>query len=139
MGASSGENRLVTIDRFYHPTEAHIAAGRLEAEGIPVHLFGIHHASMNWLLSTALGGIQLKVPGSLADEARRILATEHPIESPEEICPNCQSSDTSPLSAMWRVSFLATNLLSLPLPWRRSERRCESCGHEWTPQEESDV
>lgn len=139
MGTSPNDNRLVTIDRFYHPTEAHIAAARLDAEGIPVHLFGIHHASMNWLMSTALGGIQLKVPGSLADEARRILATEQPIEPPSELCPNCQSVDTSSRSAMWRVSFLAANLFTLPLPWRQDERRCESCGHSWIPREEDDA
>jgi hypothetical protein len=139
MTASSHENRLVTIDRFYHPTEAHIAAGRLEAEGIPVHLFGIHHASMNWLLSTALGGIQLKVPASLADEARRILEAEASIESPEAVCPNCQSADTSSRSALWRVSFLATNLFQIPLPWVKSERRCESCGHGWIPGQEDEA
>lgn len=50
--------RLVTAARFIYPTAAHIAAGRVEAEGIPVHLDSIHHVSANWLIAHAVGGIR---------------------------------------------------------------------------------
>ena len=73
-----------TIDRFFHPTDAHIAAGKLESEGIPVFLLGINHASANWLLSNALGGIRLQVPASQVDDARQILVQIAELSSEDE-------------------------------------------------------
>ena len=63
----------ITIKHFYHPTEAHIAAGRLGSEGIPVFLHGINHATANWLITTALGGIRLQVPENAVEDAKQIL------------------------------------------------------------------
>lgn len=126
------EPRWTTVDRYFHPTEAHIAAGRLESEGIPVYLLGINHASANWLLSNALGGIRLQVPANLADEARDILA-EVPERAEERSpsCPSCGSTDTSAMSNSRKIAFLAVHLFSIPIPWDRSRRHCQSCGHEW--------
>lgn len=121
-----------TIDRFFHPTDAHIVAGRLESEGIPVYLLGINHVSANWLIANALGGIRLQVPAKFAAEARAILA-ERP-ELPEErisTCPNCESTDTSAMSNSRKIAFLAVHLFSIPIPWGRNRRHCQSCGHEW--------
>ena len=124
---------LVTIDRYYHPTEAHIAAGRLEAEGIPVFLLGINHASANWLMSNALGGIQLQVPFKVATKAREILAADDALDEPaEDRCPQCDSPRTSATKASWNLSFLAVHLLNLPLPWRKARRSCSECGHIWS-------
>ena len=123
----------VTIQHFYHPTEAHIVAGRLESEGIPVFLLGINHVTANWLMATALGGIQLQVPGSLEDEARQILADAAPAESAEEeLCPSCGSSNISVLGGSWRFAFLAVHLFSIPLPWKRDRRFCSDCRDEWS-------
>ncbi len=123
----------VTIQHFYHPTEAHIAAGRLKSEGIPVFLLGINHATANWLMATALGGIQLQVPGSVEDEARQILADSVSTEcAEEELCPSCGSSNTSVLSGSWRIALLAVHLLSIPLPWKKDRRLCSDCHNEWS-------
>lgn len=35
------EPNWTTVDRFFHPTDAHIAAGKLKSEGIPVFLFSV--------------------------------------------------------------------------------------------------
>lgn len=123
----------VTIQHFYHPTEAHIVAGRLESEGIPVLLLGINHATANWLMATALGGIQLQVPGGLENEAREILADAVVEERDEEaVCPSCGSSKTSVLSGSWRIALLAIHLFSIPLPWKKDRRYCSACHNEWS-------
>jgi hypothetical protein len=122
-----------TVDRFFHPTDAHIAAGRLESDGIPVFLLGINHASVNWLLSNALGGIRLQVPAQYVDEARAILAdTVQASSEQNDSCPNCGSNDTSAMSNSRKIAFLAVHLFSLPVPWRNSRRHCQACGAEWS-------
>lgn len=99
MASEQQPDSWATIEYFYDPTEAHIAAGRLESEGIPVFLLGINYASANWLIATALGGIQLQVPGSFELEAREIFAamvSEQQVE--EELCPGCGGANISVLT-----------------------------------------
>lgn len=121
-----------TVDRFFHPTDAHIAAGKLESEGIPVFLLGINHASANWLLANALGGIRLQVPASRVDDARQLLAQIAKANNESEIeCPECGGSDTDAMSNRRKIAFLAVHLFSIPLPWRSNRRHCQSCGAEW--------
>ena len=131
---------FVTIDRFFHPTDAHIAAGKLDSEGIPVHLLGINHATANWMITGALGGIQLQVPLKYADRARQLLAESSPLETPEEEnCPSCGGSDISLASTSWRLAFLTVHLFSLPLPWSKSIRRCKECKFEWSDEADEDL
>jgi hypothetical protein len=122
-----------TIDRFFHPTEAHIAAGRLMAEGIPVNLLGINHVSANWLLANALGGIHLQVPLQYVDVSRDILSSAATVEEPDsEKCPKCGSRDTTSHTTAWKLSLLAIHLFNFPLPLRKGGRRCEECCAAWT-------
>jgi len=121
-----------TIDRFFHPTDAHIAAGKLESEGIPVFLLGINHASANWLLSNALGGIRLQVPASHVDDARQLMAQITKPSNEDEIeCPECGGSDTTAMSNSRKIAFLAVHIFSIPLPWQKNRRHCQSCGADW--------
>ena len=132
MTSSSQPGQWVTIDRYFHPTEAHIAAGKLQAEGIPVFLLGINHASTNWLITTAIGGIQVQVPADQAADARAILAEIDAAQRAEPTtCPSCGSSKTEAPDSSWRISFLTLHLFSIPLPWRWEKRRCLDCEAEW--------
>ena len=65
---------LVTVGKYLDVTEAHIAAGLLQSEGIPVYPLDINHLSANPLLGIGLGGVRLQVPESFEQEARAILA-----------------------------------------------------------------
>lgn len=122
----------VTVDLFFHPTDAHIAAGRVESEGIPVFLLGINHASVNWLLSIALGGIQLQVPAQFVADARTMLTEFGPGEdNSEDQCPECASTNIWTASISWKIAFLAIHLFSLPVPWRNKKQYCSSCGAKW--------
>lgn len=133
MEFSDSQRSLVTVERYLHPTEAHIAAGRIRAEGIPVHLHGINHVSANWLIANALGGIRLQVPARHVARAKEILATEVQFEDTElETCPTCGSTDTTARSTAWKISFLAVHLLNIPLPWGKDWRQCKACGNRWS-------
>jgi hypothetical protein len=120
-----------TVDRFFHPTDAHIASGKLESEGIPVFLLGINHASANWLLSNALGGIQLQVPENYVEDARKLLSETAEADEDSEACPRCGATNSSPMNNSRKVAFLAVHLFSIPLPWQSRMRHCDSCGKEW--------
>ena len=132
MPDKSPDLEWTTVDRFFHPTEAHIAAGKLRSEGIPVFLLGINHASAIWLIAGALGGIRLQVPAKYADDARELLAeisTSSKYGDPP--CPECGSSDTTAMSNSRKVAFIAVHLFSIPLPWQTNRSHCQSCGAEW--------
>lgn len=122
-----------TIDRFLDSTEAQIVAGRLQTEGIPVLLLGANHASIDWPLLTALGGVELQGPAALADAPRRILA-EKPLalDGVDDTCPKCGGPRTLSASAPPKLSFFLLHFVSLPLPWRPSACQCEDCGHRWS-------
>ena len=120
-----------TVDRYFHPTEAHIAAGKLESAGIPVFLLGINHASANWLLANALGGIRLQVPREFVADAKQLLSETVVVDDEAEMCPRCGSTESSPMNNSRKIAFLAVHLFSIPLPWQSKRRHCDSCGAEW--------
>lgn len=68
---------MVTVATFENIVDAHIALGRLQAEGIPCHLSDEHLVQANWLYSIAIGGIKLQVEPQFADRARQVLATDY--------------------------------------------------------------
>lgn len=135
---------LVTIETFTGPIEAHLAKGRLEAEGIPAFVVNEHHVWANWTLSHALGGVRVQVASADAERAARILedhaagkfASALEEEFPDleaERCPQCGSDDFEsqrPLGMLaWVVMTLG--LISVIFPVRRAKRACKQCGATW--------
>lgn len=70
-------DEYVTIATFDKATDAHIALGRLAAEGVHAMLFDDNMVQMDWLYAIALGGIKLRVQRVDAARAHRILATDY--------------------------------------------------------------
>lgn len=70
-----------TVATYWDPMEARLAKHRLDAVGIPAFLKGEEVVSMNWLLTNALGGIQLQVA---VEDAARAQATLEEIVSADD-------------------------------------------------------
>ena len=68
------EGKLVTVDTFDMPTEAHLAKGLLEANGLTAFLADELTVGVAWHLSNAVGGIKLQVPETDVERATGILA-----------------------------------------------------------------
>ncbi len=119
----------ITVASYTHPTEAHIAKMKLESEGVPVFMLSDNLVSANWLLSSALGGIQLQVPPSEVSRAREILGSATEVD-PSATCPACGSSKLRRSKFWWKVAFLAVHFLHIPLPFRGGALKCVECGHE---------
>jgi hypothetical protein len=67
----------VTIARYDTMPEAHIALGRLQAEGIECWLADEHLVQTDWLYSIAVGGIKLQVEEHDSARARAVLDTDY--------------------------------------------------------------
>ncbi|HEX6549995.1 MAG TPA: hypothetical protein VF117_04925 [Gammaproteobacteria bacterium] len=70
-------DEFVTVATYDKSIDAHIALGRLAAEGIEAMLFDDQMVQMDWLYSIALGGIKLRVARSDAGAAQRVLETDY--------------------------------------------------------------
>ena len=68
---------MVTVGVFDNMVDAHIALGRLQAEGVPCGLADEHLVQTDWLYSIAVGGIKLQVEEAYEQRAREILATDY--------------------------------------------------------------
>ena len=133
-----------TVATFTSPWDAHIAKGRLEAEGVPVFIAHEHHIWAGWIYSQALGGVKVQVPASRAVEAEAIIA-EHlagafeqylPDEAAPEAangCPRCGSGEVRDRVPWQSVAALVLSLgiLSIIWPARREQHACADCGFEW--------
>jgi len=64
--------------------DAHIALGRLQAEGIPASLADENLVQTDWLYSPMVGGIKLQVPLTFVTAAREILATDYSSDLDDE-------------------------------------------------------
>ena len=91
-----------TVASFREPYQAHLAKGKLEAEGIPAIVLDEHLVQINFNFSQAIGGVKVQVPEAALDEAREILKADHleklsaadeaKLEpAPHEVCPKCGS------------------------------------------------
>lgn len=135
---------LVTIEVFTNPVEAHLAKGRLEAEGIPAWIAHEHHIWANWSLSQALGGVKVQVQAEqeaqgrtilqqhLAGEYEASLQQEFPDTEPEG-CPHCGSKaiQHSIPPAMLLLLILTLGVVGVIFPVRKARHRCHGCGHRW--------
>ncbi|ROR34243.1 putative signal transducing protein [Inmirania thermothiophila] len=70
-------DELVTVATFDTMPDAHIALGRLRAEGIEAVLADEHLVQTDWLYGIAVGGIKLRVRAADAARARAVLATDY--------------------------------------------------------------
>lgn len=140
--------KMVTIGWFTEPWEAHIARGRLEAEGVRTFIANEHQVSANWCMAFALGCVQLQVLASDADTAREVLrryqAGEFESELEQEfgelereVCPACGSSSIETRSgAIGGLLALATlGACGVTFPPRRPISRCCECAYTWRPEE----
>jgi hypothetical protein len=130
-----------TVASFREPYQAHLAKGKLEAEGIPAIVLDEHLVQINWNFSQAIGGVKVQVPEAALDQAREILKSDYleklsatdeaKLEpTPEDVCPKCGSdSISSHRYSLW--SLVPSLLFLLPIFFRREKWVCNDCGATW--------
>ena len=129
-----------TVHREISPWDAHIVAGRLQAEGVPAFVLFDNIMRLNWSNSLAYGMVPIQVPSRQADAARAVLQAWRDGEfdaalSAEQAlpgdvhCPRCASYRwrwgrdgwASALAILcWGFGFV--------FPPQPTGRRCTHCG-----------
>ena len=148
VNPDTGEDGLITVANFSHPTEADPVVAWLESEGIECFLTNEHTVTMNWLYSNAIGGVGVKVKAADVERANEILqAVLNPAavggestlsdsemdqgsDTTSEIrCPQCGSENVYYEKYSRRLVFASWALLSVPLPFFRKKWKCRECEH----------
>lgn len=150
--------RWRTVAAFHHPTAAHLARIRLEAEGIPCFIADENTVTAAWHCAIALGGIKLQVPRDELPRASQLLSGGDAEindaivdgEADENLanCPRCGSPNLN-LERWGGRRIIATTLLVLlgmsmhPLlglimlicavcfAWTTRRQGCADCGYTW--------
>ena len=65
---------LVTVAKYFSPTEAYVYRSLLESEGIRAFVFNEHFSNLYPFASSLTGGAQLKVNARDLERAREILS-----------------------------------------------------------------
>lgn len=129
---------LTRIASYTDPIEAHLARGRLEAEGIPAFVCHEHHVWAYWIQSLLLGGVKVYVHPNDTARAREIIAAHDggeyalPDEEPALVCPRCRHDGGITRGRMsWKAALLTAHVANVPLYFRWATWKCGACGHEW--------
>lgn len=142
---------LVVVARFIFPYQAHMLAGKLEAEGITAYVHGENFMSMNILYNGMAGGVRVEVKQSDLDAANEILkqiesnvtpSTELPeaiavddikFDLVKGICPECGTA-----SVYFKTGSVGSNVgfavvvLALAVPLKFEHKYfCYTCQYEW--------
>lgn len=67
-----GHGKLLTLARFFAPTEAYMLKPFLESNGVPAVIADAHMVQANELLTIAVGGVRVLVPESHFEQASQI-------------------------------------------------------------------
>ena len=129
-------DELVTIGAYSTPQEACLVKSVLEAFGVDAVLADDNYIRLNWLYSNLLGGVKVRAPGSMAEEAHAILdaAPEAYVAIPPDeivVCPACGGANTRPYLDR-RAACLTWLLIGIPLVFPRLRNVCNDCGRRWT-------
>jgi len=115
------KSMFTTVASYHDPIEAHIACGRLRAEGIEAHVADDQLAVANWEWRLAVGGTRLRVAEVDAERARGVLreleAGGYSLDTGTHADPALHPPPLESWSS--RIAWAALMLFSIPLPWRR--------------------
>jgi hypothetical protein len=128
---------LVTIASFGNSWEAHLAAGKLEAAGIPAVIVDENiNAVGGGLYATMSGGIKLQVPQIDADRALEALPSR--VRVARVKCPKCGSADTRQIEFSPGLKIFFLLLLGIPYLFVKRPWICLDCSAVWrvTPQQQ---
>ena len=107
----TGEEELITVANFSHPTEADPVVAWLESEGIECFVTNEHTITMNWLYSNAIGGVGVQVKAADVERANEILQAV--------LNPDAAAVEPTPSDAEMDQASDATSEIRLPAMWFR--------------------
>lgn len=119
------EVSYVIVASYSTSSEALMAVSVLEGSGLKASILNQHTVEFNWLLSNAVGGVQVIVQENELELAKNLLGSPDNEESILR-CPRCGSKNQKvrPLSVLGAIGIV----LKLPLVLRSVSVDCLKCG-----------
>lgn len=136
------EEKIVTLTSYTNSMEANIAAEKLKAEGIPCFLADEATLSVAWHLTTALGGIRLRIFEKDVAQAQTILnipsettRDDYTDDAETVACPKCHSKNVTKSTAIngtynW-FHFILSIIFFFPVPFSKIRYHCFDYGEEF--------
>jgi len=136
---------MITVATFSKPEDAHLLRLRLGAGGVDAYVQDENMVQMNWLYSSAIGGVRVQIDEGDLEAAREIVAAPS-VENGEvaevseagfTACPGCSSTKTEPDECPRRLAFLSmifsmvTFGVAFPFAFLRRRWKCADCGCLW--------
>jgi hypothetical protein len=127
--------KLVVIAEYRDLSQASLAKSTLESQGIPCYLADQYMVGINWLFSTELDQIKLKVSKCDAMRANDILCNFEHLSTEgldynlvtEAACPHCGSTENITQNATRKLAAVGL-LFLLPLFFFLKRKSCIECG-----------
>jgi len=101
------EDRFETVAFVYDQSQLALLLSLFESEGIWVVPTAYFHATAQWNLALALGGVELRVHEADAVAARALVARIDPILSPRPIFSDVRPLEILLILGLFLVSFFA--------------------------------
>lgn len=137
-------SKLIRIKYYESPIEANRDKQILLENGIKSFIANEQTIQSDWLLSQAIGGLQLQVFEEDVEKAKEILKNfeeneevalevEHTIENPEYdfTCPKCNSNHIYQYEKPDGIFGVSWLLLGFPVKVPSSKYICYYCGNEF--------
>lgn len=125
---------LIKIRTFDNYIEANMVAGFLESEGIEPFLLDEFTATIDPILTNAIGGIKLAVKEEDAAKAKEILAAEDERKRKLMQCPKCGAQNVEYIAVAkprnWLTAF-TTFVLGSYAAAPDKKYHCFTCGYEF--------
>jgi len=111
------DDNFKLVRSFQYSSEAQIFSGKLQSEGIEVHLRDTHTVDSNPIWSNAVGGVKLFVKTQDFEKANEILLNIAPYSLDEDSkplkCPNCGAEEIEMVTSVKDKKTLFAFLFSL--------------------------
>lgn len=136
------KSTFTKIGSYTYTSEAVIIRGRLEAEGIEVHMADNFTVDNDPLISNAIGGVKLYVKTEQAEQAKQVLSqiSRYSLDNEGKLlkCPKCGHHEVEVGTTIKNVKSLLAFLFgffAVILPfYTKYKYRCNYCGHEFNIQ-----
>lgn len=127
-GTERAGMKLVTVATFGQAWEAHLACGKLEAEGIPAVIADENMVGIGGgIYTNMVGGVKLQVPQQ--DVQRALAALPERVRGRIVVCPKYGMTDTRAVELSPGMKMFCLCLLGLPYLFFTRPWVCLDCGH----------
>jgi hypothetical protein len=127
------DDDLCEVGTYIDSLKANMVKGLLDNEGIKCILENVNTSNMNWLYTSAIGWLNLRVLKKDYEKAKEIINVfeSNPEDEDKEECPECKSNDVKLINTHWFIGLVFILIFWIPSPFKKIKYKCNYCGKIW--------